>query len=373
MYQRIPSNRKDPDHLWINEIPGYFRLFQILLAAPFLLVGFLITVRPVLGMSNYSMLLFTIPIGLIFTAGAGGTFFLWIGLEIDLEARKVSRWGGWRIPLFKSEVLLGPVFKKSASLDDLTAVSITREIRARGRHNTYTVYRVRFIGGEEPLSVIESVSFDKARGRAEQLAKFIGIRIEDSSSGETIIRDVDESLRDRLYREGRLPQRPVQPSGSSITMSATGNKAIFDIPARGIGAGDVIWMIILGGFLAFAGFGTFVMASVKLDGDADLILRSIFALLLFGIPLTGLTSLFSNALAKDRLFVSPRELRHERTSYFGTRKAVIATEDLEELSIVRRKIKVVVRSDHISVKFGEGLDAEDLQWLHDVILFIATA
>jgi hypothetical protein len=323
---------------------------------------------------------FVIPFGLIFASVGGGIMFGRAGTVADNRTRTLTRWWGLLVP-FKST---------SVSFDDIEAVTILREVR-RSKNSTYTVYPVRITGKGGTIDIETPRDYDSARKRSEDFAKFIDVRVEDSSSGERVVREagtLDESLRDRLRREGRPAVRPVEPDGCRIATSAAGSEAVFEIPPRGFGIGEYIVVGFIGVFEVVSLFiGLAAVGGILSDGeDAPLPMvvgMGVFGLVWLGLPLLAILGIANSAKAVDRVIVSPRELRVERKGIFGLKTLVIPADELEELHLGRAENRVptsfagsqtiVARSDRVSISLGAGLTPDELTWLHDVIKFIVTA
>ncbi len=404
MYRTNSTYRGDPDRYVVKKGGGCLMLFGL----PFFAAGVAVIVLGVLGkMTSESgeppPLFVIIPFGLLFAAAGAGLMFGRAGIVIDKRSGTVTKWWGLLVP-FKS---------KSFPIEKVKAVTITSEVR-RSKNSTYTVYPVRLTGPAKPLDVEEPRDSDRARGRAEELAKFLDLGVEDSSSGKTVVREagtLDESLRDRYRREGRPRERPAEPAGCRIMSGASGSEATFDIPPKGFGVVEIIGMVIGAVFafvpLLFFGGMLFGESGPKgLDAGKEwpfLIFIGLFMLVWMGIPFAMILTTIGKAKARERLSVSPRELRLDRKGIFRTKTTIIPADELEELeigmpgsgrsgsisvgsgggrmrmanhplaSIFGLKGVVKARSDRVTLTFGAGLGPEELKWLRDVVLFIVTA
>ncbi|MHC4201125.1 MAG: hypothetical protein ACYSU0_14125 [Planctomycetota bacterium] len=408
MYRTGSTYRGDPDRYVVKRGGGCLMLFGL----PFFAAGVAVMVLGVLGkMTSESggppPLVIIIPFGLIFASVGAGLMFGRAGIVIDKRSGTVTKWWG----------LLVPFKRTTFPVEKIRAVTITSEVR-RSKNSTYTVYPVRLIGPAEPLNVEEPRDSDRARRRAEELAKFLDLGVEDSSSGKKVVREagtLDESLRDRYRREGRPRERPGEPAGCRIVSGASGSEATFDIPPKGFAAVEVIGMVI-GAIFAFV---PLIIGGVLLgeSGPKDiekawpfLIFVGLFMLVWMGIPFAMIVTTIKKARARERLSVSPRELRLDRKTFFGTKTTIIPADELEELdlgspgserfppmsagvgkltsgsagtrirmgnhplaSLFGLKGVVKARSDRVTLTFGAGLGPEELKWLRDVVLFIVTA
>ncbi len=409
MYRTNSTYRGDPDRYAVKRGGGCLMLFGL----PFFAAGVAVIVLGVLGkMTSESggppPLVFIIPFGLIFASVGAALMFGRAGIVIDKRSGTVTKWWGLLVP-FKSTTF---------PIDKVKAVTITSEVR-RSKNSTYTVYPVRLIGPAKPLNVEEPRDSDKARRRAEELAKFLDLGVEDSSSGKKIVREagtLDESLRDRYRREGRPREKPAAPAGSRIVSGASGSEATFDIPPKGFGVVEIIGMV-LGAVFAFVPLLFFGGMLFGESGSKDiekawpfLIFFGLFMLVWMGIPFAMILTTIGKAKARERLSVSPRELRLDRKGLLGTKTTIIPADELEELdiggpgserfppmsagvgplasgsagtrirmgnhplaSLFGLKGVVKARSDRVTLTFGAGLGPEELKWLRDVVLFIVTA
>ncbi len=399
---------RDPDRYAVTRGGGCLMLFGL----PFLAAGILVIVMGLLGKMNMegggpAPLLLVIPFGLVFALVGAGLMFGRAGIVIDKRSRTVTRWWGLLVP-FKSETF--PVEK-------VKAVTISREVRtshsSKGGSRSYTVYPVRLAGAAKPVDVEESRDYEKARHRAEEVAKFLEVGLEDSSTGEKVVREagtLDESLRDRYRREERPRERPEVPAGCRILSGASGSEATFDIPPKGFAVIEIIGMVLGAAFafvpLIFLGpmfFGSSDSEGFDIEKMWPLaVFLGVFMLLWLGFPLVMIVGTIKKATARVRLTVSPRELRLERRTFLGTKALLIPADELEELEVGAagsaglpsaragargaarmgahpvaalfgvRKV-VTARSDRATLTFGAGLRPDELKWLRDVVLFIVTA
>jgi hypothetical protein len=151
----------------------------------------------------------------------------------------------------------------------------------------------------------------------------------------------------------------------------------FEIPRRGLGG--------LGWFSILMGAGTLaVVALLWIHGASDVEtppgrkwLFGILMAVLVVVPLLLVLVMLpiSNAVARVRVDVSPRELRVTRKSLFGTSVTAIPADALEELELASEEgdAAILARSDQASVTFGEGLYEDELAWMAAVIKTVVTA
>jgi hypothetical protein len=262
----------------------------------------------------------------------------------------------------------------------------------RSKNSTHTVYPVRIEGAEGVIDVEEPRDYSKARRRAEEMAKFLGFGVEDSSSGSKMVREagtLDMSLRDRLRASGERPTRPPdQPPGSTVAVESAGSQATFDLPAPGLGAAGKVAVVVGIGFacVPFVFFG----GAFREFGDAwpFLVVFGIFGLVWLAGTLGFVVKIVVRATARGRLVVDPREVTLETRSFLGTKTVTLPADELEELDLVgeadARVPKsmrglvgsgghIVARSDRAEVEFGHGLPRTELEWMRDTVRFIVTS
>lgn len=170
-------------------------------------------------------LFFVIPFGLIFASVGAGIMFGRAGLTIDLNTKTITTWWG----------LLVPFSSTTHPLDKAEIVTICREVR-RSKNSTYTVYPVRIRGFEKPVNIEEPRNYTAARRKAEEIAKFMNLGVEDSTSGKAVVREagtLDESLREQAQRTGESVDMPETPPDVKTKISVAGGEATFEIRRRG--------------------------------------------------------------------------------------------------------------------------------------------
>ncbi len=334
---------------------------------------------------NPPSLAFAIPFGLFWATVGVALMFARAATDIDARSRTVTKWWGLLVP-FGSTV---------TSLDTMRVVTIKREVQ-RSDKSTITVYPVRIEGEGEPIGIEVLREHAKARIRAEEVAKFIGFGIEDSSTGEKIIREagtLDMSLRDRSRASREPTERPSeQPTGSRVTVTSAGSQATFDLPARGLCAAEIamIAFVILvacaPAILFFVGIRD--QPALLKDIGKALPLVALFGLIWVCGCIGFILSIVKKATARGRLVVDPRELKLEMRSFMGTKTERISADELEELELVRpgnpripealralvgAEERVVARTDRATIELGRGLSHAELEWLAATVRFIVTS
>lgn len=279
--------------------------------------------------------------------------------------------------------LLFYVKQKSYSVADRAMVKITYFTLTDQEGQKSGSFDVRFVSfgavedDDEGELVLSTESHPRARAVAEQAARFFGLGIADFSSGKALVRDaqaVNESLRDRLARYGRMPVMPTRPARCRIRERVTGDQAEFRMPWFDAG---LFRNEVASSCFSFAVVGLFIFQMLKspkvwylswsVGGPvvlAPMILYALFALTF-----------------RERVRVGKQGLALLTSSIYTRRKRIILSEKLEELFIgvaTDSKINVgreavVARSDDLSLEFGARLSDSERRWLRDVIFYLVTA
>lgn len=313
--------------------------------------------------------------GIIF-AGVGSLFvFGRAGIIIDRRDGTVTSWRGFVVPLWRTV----------STLSDRKWVHVTREVR-RSKNSTYTVYPVRVQTSKGPVSIEESSSFLSSRGRAEQVAKFLGMGIRDASGDFPVERPagtLDESLRDRFRRAGEKPRMPQAPEGCRVEYDVNGEEVAFEIPASGFRASHrlaLVVAVLISGVIAGVEGWPLLQSRDEGRGIALVILLGFASIPLVVIGIPTITS----ATTRVRLLASPRGVREDRRSWFHRAGTEIPAAEMEELGI--RPVvssadsflgggieRVRIVSDRGMIEAGAGLTAEELEWFRGMIECLVTA
>ncbi|MHC4252263.1 MAG: hypothetical protein ACYS9X_24355 [Planctomycetota bacterium] len=391
MYVRRTAGVGDGDSYSVKRGGGCLMLFGL----PFFAAGVGIIVAALAGVMESDSgdpppLFVIIPFGLIFASIGAAFMFGRAGVLLDSRSRTITEWWGLLVP-FKSEV---------TSFDEVNTVTISRETRS-SKNSTYTVYPVRIEGEEGVIDIEEPREYAKARRRAEEIAKFLGFGVADSSSGTKVVREagtLDMSLRDLVRASGERPERPErpgeQPAGGRVNMTSAGSQATFDLPPPGLGTVGAVAVVIglVFACVPFVFFGGAFFATDLLEDIGNawpfFIFAGIFALVWLGGTLGFVVKTVKKATARGRLVVDPRGLTFETRSFLGTKTVTISADELEELELVGADDPrvpaavpafmgsdehVVARSDRAEVEFGRGLSRGELEWLRDTVRFIVTS
>jgi hypothetical protein len=304
------------------------------------------------------------------------------GLTLDRRQKKVSSWWGLLIP-FKTT---------DRNLAEVKHISITTEVR--GGKNKSTHYVVKLAFPTDALEIEAPMDQRVARQLAERAAKFCGLGIVDSTSGDTVVREagtLDESVTDRARRKGERVGFPAEIAGSRISYHLNGDTGAFALPKVGFQAAHLLGLVAGVGVFFFVG-GFFLMPFLLTLHDANApgflpYVMMLFCLPVLGIPLFILGSVARSATTQERVLSSPKGVFVERSTCFGRSLVGVKGEELEELFVARTTgrsgkpslldslmgKRIVARSDTTEVEFGAGLRPDEVEWLHQAVRYHLTA
>lgn len=237
--------RRDPDVLEVKQGGGCLALFGV----PFLLAGLFLILSPLGlgfvqteegGTSSLVMLLVGVP----FTIVGAGLVLGRAGVVIDRRRGTAVKWWGLLAPMKQTEYRLNTFHHVSLNLQ-------------RGDSDSPDTYPVRLedAAGQITVQVVQPTDYLEARRTAEEVAALLGRSIEDSSSGQKIVREVDrldESLRERVKRTREdIGSLPPQPPTMKTRITETGDGIIAEIPAPSRGLIRLLPAVFGVGFIAF--------------------------------------------------------------------------------------------------------------------------
>ncbi|MCZ7649096.1 MAG: hypothetical protein M5U26_28220 [Planctomycetota bacterium] len=360
----------DPDVLKIKRGGGWLMLFGF----PFFAMGSMFCIAGIMGQVQSSgggpaPVLFVVPFSLIFVSIGAAFMFGRYGLILNRRERTAATWWGLLIP-FKTTV---------HQLGDDALVTISRETR-RNKNSTYTVFPVRIAFSGTKVDVEEPQNFERARTEAERVAKFMDLGLADRSGGVEILREkgtLDESLRERLRREGTALQPPQRPENCRVEERVEGDEAVFDLPkpevppvaflAAGCG------LIVAFGIMGVVGFSFFAGAA---NTPAVWIILPFGVLMGVGV-LSTIVKAAKDGAAPERIVVSTRGLRlvkgRKTTEIPADRLEELYVDELGRVQLGGRRGLIVARSDEQNLSFGAGMTSAERAWLCDVIRFLVTA
>ncbi|HUT53630.1 MAG TPA: hypothetical protein VM658_09580 [bacterium] len=400
----------DPDVLETRSGGGCLSLFGL----PFLLAG-LFTMQiplrlvPVENSDNMPWFFFFL-FGLVFATAGGVLVFGRSGLILDRRTGMAVKWWG----------LLLPMKRREYPLDTLKTVSIHKNV---GDSDSPTTYPVQITGedGGKRISVTNPTDYAQARCEAEQLAKFLGLPVADTSSGKKVVREageLDESVRDRARRTGeKSGYLPDPPFNMRTRVQETGDGVVLEIPGPplnvthylSLGAATVVSLIAL--FFLFSNLEPSDLAWPPSPQDAAI--AGLILIFFVAAPiLSALAHVRRDRNRSTRVIASPALLRVEERVKGKLVTTEIPGDQLEELTLptltdataaMNAQSKrpayelgdtgvmrmpdgrpmpgilvtilkmagspgIVARSDTATVTFGAGLSEAELRYLQALIL-----
>ena len=320
--------------------------------------------------------LFALLFGAVFAIVGGAIMFGRAGTIIDRREGTVTTWWG----------LLVPWRSKTRPLSNFSTVTLSREVR-RSNKRTRVVFPVRLVSPRSAnLDLEESQNAEKARQKAERIAKFMGLPLVDTTHGSPIVRqahELDESLRERARRTGVRPQVPKKPLDVRSSYRIEGETLVLEIPPGGVRLfslplGLAVAAPLFAGVMFFTGVGL-----GELNGQM-MSFMLLVAGVIIGVPvLTIAGPTLHRAWQRTILELTPHTLTVIGRSPLYRSTTRIPTDELEELEIVfgsgmgrigfRGGHVILARSDHASVQFGQGLPIEELHWVRDVVHSVVTS
>ena len=357
----------DPDLLIFKSGGGCLMIFGL----PFLIAGIAVMTSPFWDPKNAPWY-FMVPFGAIFATIGVAMIFGRAGVSIDKRMGQVNQWWG----------LLFPLKTNLYNLADIQQVSISKKIR-RSKNSSYTVYPVCLKGATVQIDIEEPQAYGEARRCAENLAKFTGLPLADSTSGQEVIRDpdrLDESIREKVRRTGAR-EIPSAPANMKTSYSIDGQEIQLDIPPSGWHPIFFIPILLGLGIAAFIYFSA--VHGLLHDSKAPLPFK-LFGGLFIILPLIGVVMpALKLATRRYTVLVSPQKLTLESRWALGKSIQTMAAEEIEELQLSQGPLpeeaketpvpkilfeimgsgNILVRSDKTTLTFGKGLDRQELEWL----------
>ena len=303
------------------------------------------------------------PDALVFVAVGALVLLLHSGATVDPRTRRVSRW--WKV--------LVPIWTKFVDFDEVIGVTLTRETR-KSKNGSYTVYPVRVTTSDKPFLVTQGRSYQLARYHAEVVAGTVWVPLEDSSTADTVIRqpeELDESVVERLHREGKAPQEPAPLLTSRIAHGTEGASETFTLPRRGLRRGDLVPLAIPVAFGVFLAVANWKLVEGWTRGHGD-----VLPLVVMGILLAAAVRyLVVQATVREHVEVTESSLQVRRSSLFHRKITTFPLENLEELRLLESPFSpgpgmLLLRSDRASAFVGESLRGDERQWLCDMLVYL---
>ena len=287
----------------------------------------------------------SVAIGIAFIFGRRGIIF-------DKRAGTVATWWG---------LLFIPLWTKSFELAAFNAVSLSREKRGMGKRDTYIVFPIRLLDADlGQLNLCAGQNEIKARVLAEEIAKFIGFKLLDSTGGILDVRaaaTLGESLRKQVQHSAEEMNLSAPLYGVRSTFMAQGNQVAFKLPSPSFS-----FCLVAPGLVCVVMFTIFVSS---LPG------MPLGMWLLIWLPLLIiLGALLLQVRRKVTVSAAPAGLRLTTKNILFSKTEEIAGKDLEELRLENQsgKYNLAALSGKKILRFGAGLSREELEWIRQVLL-----
>ncbi len=378
---------------------------------PFFLIGLFIMLTALGGtgleVDEDTPALFLIIFGSVFGSVGAALMFGRSGITIDRTKMTVTKWWGLLVPMKVT------VF----DLNGFDRITVGKEVRSDS-NSSKTVFPVRLAGGRgiDDLEYDAPGDYPAARRLSEEIARFVRLDIEDSMSGLTVHRrleELDESVRDRLRRTRERIPLPGAPWEMKATIGEEAGGTVVDLPPPGLKPSNLA-PIIPALFMA-AMVGIFFLPSLLSAGTppgTQLIFGGFVGFFFIFLPVVvTLGSALRKARFRVTITASREMLRVEEG--VGRRRKVteIPGPELEEFELVGQKdifdtaireagedhertgeeqkkiqrmlapdsmlgklarmatkSQIVARSDTVTIRFGRDIPDEELIYLHAIIL-----
>jgi len=315
-----------PDLLERKTGGGCLALFGL----PFFLAGLFVMLIPlgIVPVENEDELprwaLIFLPLfGLPFVAVGLGLMLGRRGLILDRSRNSLMEWWG----------LLTPMKRKEYLLDQFDRVLVYRQEGDKDSPTTFPV-ELKSKDNQASISIDQPADYQQSRKLSEQLSRFLKVSLEDSVSGQKVVREyehLDESLAERGRRTKEEIVVPAQPLTLRSKIEQSGDQLVIEIPGPGINhlilAASLVPMLI-------AGYIMYRVSDFIQNLPRGFEIRSgiIGLALLIGL-IWGLRFLGRRKKEKTCIIASRQELRVERYSYAGVKTEVIPGSELEELHL----------------------------------------
>ena len=390
-------NSYDPDIFLMKSGSNWY----FLVALPFLIIGISIIVIPMVQEQKIEA---PVRIVMMFM----GSIFTLVGFLIALGRSSIAI--DRRMKTIQKAYSLVIPFKMGLyKLEDYNRVTLIKEVRNTGKSTT-SYFVIRLVGKKDPLNITEALTYEDQRRLAESIGKFTNYEVADSTSGKEIVRSadlLDESIREKIRRTGKVIEIPEAPINTKIEYSLTENEFIANMPS---GLGEKIAFLLP--VLIFT-----IILGTMLPGLAIVLLKGSGTNIQFGF--WGAIAIIAAFLVREvikalamriELVVTPKKLEKVEVWKQKRKSKHIDADKLEELDLLlggpmaiasmkgdiegKRKTEegqevtdtempkipvmpdilkwllpneIIARSDDLTLKFGNGLSTEELKWMHAVI------
>lgn len=277
--------------------------------------------------------------------------------------------------------LVVPLFGNTHSWEAFREVQLARawrEHRWRRRYRTtetFQVYEARLWGEDGYLLLAVARDVHRVRGPAKDVARTMGLPLRDSSGGRSEVRSperLDESVGDRLRREGLELEAPRPPDGLVPAVRFGEGSVTFERPPRGFGAD--FWVVQVNWLLVAAIAVGFVALSRALSGDQAVAVP--FALIGLLVGLGPLWQGLFTRTYREWLTVEEGGVKLTRSWPGMSVEQAIPGSELEEVGLWRARrghageqaLELVGGRNRLL--FGKGLPLAELHWIRKTIQFV---
>ncbi len=336
-----------------------------LFGSVFLAAGVLI-VFTAFGDANDAPWYFVVPFGAVFIAVGAGLAFGRTGVRIDRLRRSIVKWQGLIIPM-RSQKLSLDAFRKvtltQESRGDNDSRTVVYPVRLKGEGKTADV----------EIAAPQSYARARAKAEElAEFARF-PLEDSTSGTAVTRSADaLDLSIKEIAAREGEDIQLPIAPSAmkSSVSFGPGGSVSV-EIPARRAGRSSLLIALPPLAFSAFVFFSFFLsFLRDTADGMPDTarlgIAAFIFVIFVALPPLAALAAILSGAKKNVRVAASSAGLVVETSGLFSKTKISLNASEIEEFELagaaregspssMEETFKLAASESSYAARFGRGV------------------
>lgn len=329
----------------------------------------------------------SVAIGVGVLIVCGGLWFILIraGTLLDRRTRTVYSLSG----------PLGLIRRARASFDDVRAVKIRKVVFERrpsgvgmsqqfgkSRHVNYPV---ELITNGRKIELMIPMTYRAARRSAEGAAKYLGVGIEDATSGETVSREagtLDESLGEQLHRSGVVVEVAAPPAELEPLVSCEEGQWLIERPAISFQK-EHKYLLGITALVGLFGATGFAGMEVLEDGPADMADVMESALLAFALPVGIGLAIVLRALCSSEVITMSAQGLTVCKNFAGLKRRIsLPAQQIEQVEIDRHSSDekdnalfrvlglgptVRVVSDQRAVQFGSGRTDAELQWMANLL------
>jgi hypothetical protein len=309
----------------------------------------LIVVAPAGALLQCLLCLPFAALGMVFVFGRG---------EIIFDKSTVTTWWGF---------LLLPLRTNSRELAAFNAASLSRETRIKFIGSKYNVFAIRIIGANgDKLNVCDELDELKARVMVEEIAKFTGLKLLDSTGGVLGVREapmLGKSLREQVQNSTEELNINAPPPKMRSIFTVQGNQVAFKLPPPPFSRR--VLATILGGTVTFLIIINKRAFPISTQGKWVLCLSlGLLELLIV------LGAILRQAHQKITVSADPDHLCLTTKIFLLNKTEEIAGKDLAELRLENHagQNNLAALSSKKILRFGYGLPREELEWIRQVLL-----